>query len=125
MTVEQLIPQPRGRGRGASRSPSPLPHPGATFFPASTTQPSEEEEAFTDADETINMEPIPADASPDEIRRIAEAARQESQAMRSNQDRMTAALEAATQAAAAATAALQALSLNRGTQAAPANLKRK
>ena len=65
------------------------------------------------------MPTIPPDATPDEIRRIAEEAQRESQNMRSQQDRMTAALEAATQAAANATAALQALSLNMA-QAAPA-----
>ena len=63
-------------------------------------------------------DPIPDDASPAEVRRIAEQARQENQAMLLNQDRITKALEQATQAAAAAAAALQALSLN-NPQAAP------
>ena len=58
---------------------------------------------------------IPADATPDQVRRIAEEAQQESRNLRSQQDRMTAALEAATQAAANATAALQALSLGQQT----------
>ena len=62
---------------------------------------------------------IPEDADPAEVRRIAEQARQENQAMRLNQERITKALEQATQAAAAAAAALQALSLN-NPQAAPA-----
>ena len=64
-------------------------------------------------------DPIPEDASPAEVRRIAEQARQENQAMLLNQDRITKALEQATQAAAAAAAALQALSLN-NPQAVPA-----
>ena len=69
---------------------------------------------------------IPADADPAEVRRIAEQARQENQAMLINQERITRALEQATQAAAAAAAALQALSLN-NPLAAPttSNIKRK
>ena len=114
LTVEQLTTQPRGRGRGASRSPSPSWHPAATFFPPSIAQSNEEEETFADADETVTMN-IPADATPDQVRRIAEEAQQESRNLRSQQDRMTAALEAATQAAANATAALQALSLGQQT----------
>ena len=71
------------------------------------------------------MDLIPADASPEEIRRIAEAARQESQSLRQREDRIVAALEAATQASAQATAALQALTLRNNAQAAPTNNRRK
>ena len=114
LSVAQLLNQPRGRGRG-SRSPSPAPYSEALFFPATAATQDDWEETFADANEE-NMPSIPADATPEEIRRIAEEAQQESRNMRSQQDRITAALEAATQAAAAATAALQALALN---QAAP------
>ena len=64
---------------------------------------------------------IPADATPEQIRRMAEEAQQESRNLRSQQDRMTAALEAATQAAASATAALQALSAGNIAQRPPAS----
>ena len=122
LSVAQLLNQPRGRGRG-SRSPSPAPHPpGAVFFPQSAAhpQPEDAEEVFADAEsgnQASNM-PIPADATADEIRRIAEQALQESRNMRANQDRMTAAVEQATAAAAAATAALQSLALSVNGQAA-------
>ena len=101
LSVAQLANQPRGRGRG-SRSPSPALFTGPSFFP--TTTDDDWEETFADANEGINMPNIPADASPEEIRRIAEAAQEESRIMRTQQDRITAALEAAT-------AALQALTL--------------
>ena len=65
------------------------------------------------------MATIPADATPEEIRRIAEEAQRDSHTMRSQQDRMTAALEAATNAAAAATAALQALALSNNVRTTP------
>ena len=67
-----------------------------------------------------NEQPIPADASPAEVRRIAEQARRESQVMRDQQVRMTAALENATKIAAAATAALEALSLGNNARTAQA-----
>ena len=124
LSVAQLLNQPRGRGRG-SRSPSPAPHPpGAVFFPQSAAhpQPEDAEEVFADAEsgnQASNM-PIPADATADEIRRIAEQALQESRSMRVDQDRLTAAVEQATAAAAAATAALQALALSVNGQAAAA-----
>ena len=123
LSVEQVIAQPRGRGRG-SRSPSPSIHPGAKFFPPAFArrQEDDQEEVFADAEEDNRMpftEPIPADADPAEVRRIAEQARQENLAMMANQERITKALEQATQAAAAAAAALQALSAN-NQQAAPA-----
>ena len=99
-----------GRGRGSrSRTPSPNPSGGAIFFPPSAADPQQQdaEEVFGDAesgDRMTNDAPIPADATPDQIRRFAEQARQENLEMRANQTRMTAALEAAT-------AALQALTL--------------
>ena len=117
LSVAQLLNQPRGRGRG-SRSPSPAPHSGATFFTAAAATQDDWEETFADANEEV-MASIPADATPEEIRRIAEEAQQESRNMRSQQDRLTAALEEATRAAAAAAAALQALALNHSAQAAP------
>ena len=119
LSVAQLLNQPRGRGRG-SRSPSPAPQPaGALFFPQSAArpQPEDAEEVFADAESNM---PIPADATADEIRRIAEQALQESRSMRVDQDRLTAAVEQATAAAAAATAALQALALSVNGQAAAA-----
>ena len=70
-------------------------------------------------------DPIPADADPAEVRRLAEQARQENQAMLLNQERITRALEQATQAAAAAAAALEALSLNARTAPPAASTKRK
>ena len=119
LSVAQLINQPRGRGRG-SRSPSPAPSVGTSFFPTrSISAPADDltatgddwDEIFTDANEGDNMSNIPADATPEEIRRIAEAAQEESRTLRTQQDRITAALEAAT-------AALQALTLARGAPAA-------
>ena len=107
LSVEQLLAQPRGRGRG-SRSPSPLALPGANFFPPSFAHQQEEEDSFADAEEEERMpfnSQIPQDATPHEVRRIAEQAQQENETLRRDQDRITAALEAATQAAAAATAA--------------------
>ena len=111
-----------GRGRGSrSRTPSPNPAGGAIFFPPSVAHLQQEDtEVFADAengDQRSNMA-IPADATADEIRQIAEQALQETRSMRANQDRMTVAVEQATAAAAAATAALQALSLGMGGQAA-------
>ena len=119
LSVAQVLNQPRGRGRG-SRSPSPALLSGPAFFPTAAATASEEDsdEAFADAIEEGTMANIPEDATPEQIRRIAEEAQQESRNLRSQQDRMTAALEAATQAAANATAALQALSLNNSAQAA-------
>ena len=124
LSVEQLITQPRGRARGlGSRSPSPLAYPGANFFPPAFAQQQEEqqEDFFADAeeDEMPYNNQIPAEAAPEEIRRIAEKAHQDNEVLRQNQDRMTTALEAATAAAAAATAALQALALNNNVRAAP------
>ena len=113
LSVAQLLNQPRGRGRG-SRSPSPAPALRPAFFPSSATE-DDWEENFADAIE--DTMPIPADATPDEIRRLAEEAQQESRNMRAQQDRMTAALEAATKAAASATAALQALASISNSQA--------
>ena len=106
----------RGVGRGQrSRSPSPALHSGAQFFPPAAGRLQEEdfEEAFADAEDndTSNMA-IPPDASPDELRRIAEEARQENGVLRSQQDRLTTALEAAT-------AAIQALSISQPSAAAP------
>ena len=120
LTVTDVLNLPlRVRGRG-SRSPSPAPAPGTAFFPTAAPTAAEDngEETFSDANE-VNMPTIPADAAPEEIRRMAEQAQQEARNMRIQQDRMTAALEAATQAAAAATAALQALALSNNSLAAP------
>ena len=124
LSVEQVLTLPRGRGRG-SRSPSPSAQPGAKFFPPAFGHHPEEdqEELFADAEEDARMpvtDPIPADADPAEVRRIAEQARQENQAMLVNQERITRALEQATQAAAAAAAALEALSLTNPRTAPPA-----
>ena len=130
LSVEQLLAPSRGRGRG-SRSPSPLALPGAKFFtPAFAHQQEEEpEDSFADAEEVGTMpfnDHIPPDATPEEIRRIADQARQENEILRRNQDRITAALEAASQAASSATAALQALALNIPQTTHPAaNSKRK
>ena len=129
LSVEQVLSQPRGRGRG-SRSPSPSVQPGANFFPPAFArhQEDEQEDLFADAEETNTMpitDPIPADADPAEVRRLAEQARQENQAMLLNQERITRALEQATQAAAAAAAALEALSLNARTAPPAASTKRK
>ena len=134
LSVEQVLSLPRGFGRGRdSRSPSPSVRPGANFFPPAFAQHQEDtDEPFVDAEGEARMpitdpttDAIPEDADPAEVRRIAEQARQQNQAMLVNQERITRALEQATQAAAAAAAALQALSLN--TQAAPpiATTKRK
>ena len=128
LSLDQIVT--RGRGRGspfASRSPSPSAHPGAAtaFFPRrpSALHPAEgDDDSWADADDRINTmgdENIPADASLDEVRRIAEQARQDARTMRAQQDRMTIALENATQIAAAATAALQAISLANNAGAAP------
>ena len=129
LSVEQVLSQPRGRGRG-SRSPSPSVQPGANFFPPAFAhhQEDDQEDLFADAEETATMpitDPIPVDADPAEVRRIAEQARQENQAMLVNQERITKALEQATQAAAAAAAALEALSLNARTAPPAASTKRK
>ena len=130
LSVEQLLAPSRGRGRG-SRSPSPLALPGAKFFtPAFAHQQEEEpEDSFADAEEVGTMpfnDHIPPEATPEEIRRIADQARQENEILRRNQDRITAALEAASQAASSATAALQALALNIPQTTHPAaNSKRK
>ena len=109
LSVEQLL-LPRGRGRG-SRSPSPAagrPHsPGTRFFPTHQAETSPEhdlEDSWADADEEatmVNNEPIPAEASPAEVRRLAEAARQEAAILQQQNDRITKALETATAAAAA------------------------
>ena len=116
----------RSCGRGsplASRSPSPSTHTGASApFVLSRLQPEEgDEDTLTDANDQGNMvngQPIPADAPIEEVRRIAEQARRETQTLREQQDRMTNALENATKIAAAATAALQALSLGNNAVAA-------
>ena len=57
----------------------------------------------------VNSQPIPEDASPAEVRKMAEAARQEAVALQQQNDRITKALETATAAAAAATAAINAI----------------
>ena len=129
LSLDQIVT--RGRGRGspfASRSPSPSAHPGTAtaFFPrrATALHPTEgDDDSWADADDhnTMGDQTIPADASPEEVRRIAEQARQEARTMRAQQDRMTTALENATQIAAAATAALQALSMANNAQPAPGN----
>ena len=109
-----------GRGRGSrSRTPSPNPSGGAFFFPPSATihQQQDAGEVFADAesgDRMTNDLPIPADATPDQIRQMAEQARQENIEMRANQTRITAALEAAT-------AALQALTTGNNAQAGNAS----
>ena len=112
-----VLNQPRGRGQ-RSRSASPAPLSGPAFFPSTAATATEDdwEEDFADADEG-NMPGIPADATPEEIRRMAEIAQEESRTMRNQQDRLTAALEMATQAASAAAAALQALALSNNAQA--------
>ena len=104
LSVAQLVSQPRGRGRG-SRSPSPARLSGPQFFPPTAAQ-ELDEEAFADAEDidTPRMATIPAEATADELRRIAEQAYQENTELRRQQDRITSALEAAT-------AAIQALSL--------------
>ena len=105
-----------GRGRGSrSRTPSPNPSGGAIFFPPSVANPQQQEteDVFADAesgDRMTNDAPIPAEATPDQIRQFAEQARQENLEMRANQTRLTAALEAAT-------AALQALAGGSNAQA--------
>ena len=103
------------RGRG-SRSPSPTPNTEQAFF-----QPPPE--VFVDAQATMPV--IPDDASPDELRRIAEQASEANLQLQRNQDKITAALESATQAAAAATAALNALRLNTPGVSAPAPRRKK
>ena len=115
----------RGVGRGLrSRSPSPAFHSGAQFFPPTAGRLQEEdfEEAFADAED--NNAPdmaIPADTPADELRRMAEEARQENGILRNQQDRLTTALEAAT-------AAIQALSISQPSaamsQATPNKRKR-
>ena len=109
LSIEQILRHGSGRGRN-SRSPSPAARPGGTFFPHPRPE----------GGKMMDGQPIPADASLEEVRRIAEQARHETQTMRNQQERMTAALEAATQAAASATAALQALSLANSVRAHPA-----
>ena len=106
LSVAQLVNQPRGRGRG-SRSPSPATVSGPQFFPPAAAE-DVDAEAFEDAEDPDNpkMAPISAEASADELRRIAEQAQQENIELRRQQERITTALEAAT-------AALQALSLGR------------
>ena len=123
LSVEQLIPS-RGRGSRGSRSPSPLATPRANFFPPAFAQQQEQEpeDSFADAeeDEMPFNDQIPPDAGPEELRRIAEQARQENLTMQQNQAQLTAALEAAT-------AALQALAGNNNAGAATTatNPKRK
>ena len=126
LSVQQIIHHGSGRGRG-SRSPSPSAQPGAgaRFFTQHRQSEEEDDDTWADAGDDTDYDkmidqPIPADATMEEVRRIAEQARQETQTMRSQQERITAALEAATQAAASATAALQALSLANNRQLAPA-----
>ena len=137
LSVDQIA-HLRSRGRGspfASRSPSPSAHSGvgAAFFPRHSPARQREEQdndTWADADShsnTMDELPIPEDAPIAEVRRIAEQARREALTMRTQQDRMTIALENATQIAAAATAALQALSLGNSarTDPVPASSKRK
>ena len=118
LSVDQVLLLPRGRGHG-SRSPSPAAgrsqNPGACFFPpqrAETAPEQDVEDSWADADEEVTMvnsQPIPEDASPAEVRKMAEAARQEAVALQQQNDRITKALETATAAAAAATAAINAI----------------
>ncbi len=118
LPVDQLLLPPRGRGR-SSRSPSPAAAtshiPGAHFFPAHRAERSTEQEvedSWADADEgstMVNNQHIPADTTPDELRRMAEAARQQAAELQQTNDRITKALETATAAAAAATAAINAI----------------
>ena len=122
LSVDQIAGR-RGVGRGiGSRSPSPTPHLGAKFFTPATAELQEEDrdEAFADAeDNSTTMGPIPADTPADELRRIAEQAQHENGVLKSQQDRLTTALEAAT-------AALQALSHSQpSAAAAAANLNKR
>ena len=118
LPVDQLLLPPRGRGR-SSRSPSPAAatshNPGVYFFPAHRAERSTEqdvEDSWADADEgntMVNNQHIPADTPSDELRRMAEAARQQATELQQTNDRITKALETATAAAAAATAAINAI----------------
>ena len=138
LSVDQII-NLRSRGRGSpltSRSPSPSHRPArhlvapiTTAGNTSASQPQEgDEETWVDASDQGNMhdQPIPADASLEEVRNIAEQARRETQTMREQQNRMTTALENATKIAAAATAALQALTnANNATPAQTTSVTRR
>ena len=118
LSVEQIVGRGRGRGAG-SRSPSPAPTSHREFFP-NHNNPYREQQS-----QNTNMLDIPAEATADELRAIAIQAHQEAQTTRSQQDRLTAALEAATQAAASATAALQALGLATANNSAASSNRRK
>ena len=98
LSVEQLSLRPRGRGHG-SRSPSPAAgpsqNPGARFFPPQLSETSREqdlEDSWADAEEEDNMtnnQPIPAEATPAEVRRIAEESRQRAADLQLQNDRIT------------------------------------
>ena len=76
-----------------------------------------------------NNQPIPAEATPAEVRRIAEESRQRAADLQLQNDRITKALETATAAAAAATAAIHAIresgSLTNNASSLPSQPRRK
>ena len=98
-----------GRSNWGSRSPSPSYHTEGTFRFPGTTPASAENSSNLSAAMGSHETEIPEDASAQQIRMIAEAARNENRDLRATQDRITKALETATAAAASAAAALQAL----------------
>ena len=76
-SFQQLQVPARGpRGRGGSRTPSPSPRPGApSFFPPEQPhQGDTDPDAFEDAGVTSTMATIPPDATPEQLRLIAEEA---------------------------------------------------